>query len=366
MAKKSEERKDIHTDDINTENKDFFKTWEDSYTAISKMWEDSCLKLYKPWPGSRVELFEKAVELSKEATPQKYQEFYEEWVKTYQNNDNFYKIHTVESSKEAFEKLLTSAEDSNKIYRSWIADIEENSSVTRDMLNGEPDPAKYNEAYNMWIKSYGKIFDEFLTLPFRQNIKEIFEKLTGTSDIYSNTYEEILKIWNDSYVKLYSPWINSMMKLSVKSSEISRGNASPEAYKEFYALWQDTYLEIYGKLFDIRSMRPSKEAFENFVRKASIDLSISRSWIAILEKLSQKARELSKQNADPETYKEYYNLWTKTYEKAIENFFENIPTVSPFKEIFEPVKNAAIIYADTFTRIFSNSMKSSPISASVV
>ena len=61
MAKKSEERKDIHTEDINTENKDIFKTWENSYTAISKMWEDSYLNLYKPWLGSRGELFEKAV-----------------------------------------------------------------------------------------------------------------------------------------------------------------------------------------------------------------------------------------------------------------------------------------------------------------
>jgi hypothetical protein len=144
------------------------------------MWGDSYLKLYKPWLGSRGELFEKAVELSKDATPQKYQEFYEEWVKTCQKTfDNFYELHTVESSKEAFEKLLASAEHSNKIYRSWIEDIEENSRVTRDMLNGEPDPAKYNEVYDMWIRSYGKIFDEFLTLPFREYIKEIFEKFTG-------------------------------------------------------------------------------------------------------------------------------------------------------------------------------------------
>ena len=70
MAKKSEERKDIHTEDINPENKDIFKTWEDSYTAISKMWGDSYLKLYKHWLGSKGELFEKAVELSKDATPQ--------------------------------------------------------------------------------------------------------------------------------------------------------------------------------------------------------------------------------------------------------------------------------------------------------
>jgi hypothetical protein len=356
MVKKTEEKKDI-----NEENQDLFKTWADSYTAVSKMWEDSYLRLYKPWLGPKRELFEKVVELSKEPTPQKYQEFYEEWMKTFQNvYSNFYQIHTVEYSKETFEKLLASAEDSNKIYKSWIADLEKNSRVAHDLLKGEPDPVKYKEAYDMWLKSYGKVFDDLLTLPFRQNIKEIFEKLKDTPDIYSNTFEQILKIWDDSYAKLYRTWINSMMKLSEKSSEIAKGNASPEAYKEFYTLWQNTYHETYGKLFDSKSMRTSKETFESFVRNTSVDLSLYKSWIAALEKLSQKIKELSEQNADPETYKEFYNLWAKTYQKAFENFFEHTPTVGPFKEIFEPVKNAAKIYADTFTRVSKVWVKSNP------
>jgi hypothetical protein len=110
MTKKSEERKDIQSEDIKTENKDVFKIREDHYTAISKMWEDSYLNQYMPWLGSKGEVFEKAVELSKEATPQKYQEFFEEWVKTCQNTcGNFYEIPTVESSKEAFENFFESA-----------------------------------------------------------------------------------------------------------------------------------------------------------------------------------------------------------------------------------------------------------------
>ena len=41
MVKKTEERKDV-----NEGKKDIFKTWADSYAAVSKMWEDSYLKLY--------------------------------------------------------------------------------------------------------------------------------------------------------------------------------------------------------------------------------------------------------------------------------------------------------------------------------
>lgn len=315
MVKKSEERKDIHKEDIHTEKKNSFKTCEDSYTAVSKMWEDSYLKLYKPWFESTEALFGKAFELSKDATPETYKEFYGEWVKTSQNSfGKFYEIPTLESNKETFEKLLVSAEESNKIYSSWIAELDENSRATREVLQCEADPAKYKEVYDMWIKSYGKMLNELLTLPFRQNMKEIFENITGTPDIYSEAFEQISKIWKDSYAKLYMPYTDSM--------------------------------------------RPSKEILECFVHSENVNLNLYKSWIATLGKLSQKTEELSKQGASPEAYKELYNLWGKMYGKAFDNFFENTPTFSPFKEIMEPVKNAAKIYTDTFSNMSNIWVKS--------
>jgi hypothetical protein len=354
MVKKTEIRKEV-----NEEKKDNFKTRVDSYTTVSKLWEDSYLKLYKPWLESTGELFEKAVELSKDAAPEKYTEFYEEWVKTYQNSfGKFHSIPLPETNKEIFDKLLSSAEESNRIYRSWIEELEENFRKTQEVLKGEPDPAKYKEVYDLWINSYGKIFDDLLTLPFRENIQEIFEKSTGTPEIYSDSLVQISKIWKDSYTRLNGEWIGSIQKLYEKSAEISKGGASPEAYKEFYALWLNTYQETYGKLFDIQSARPSKEIFESFAQSTSIYLNLYKSWISTFEKLSWKAKELSKQTAEPETYRQYHNLWAKTYEKSFDIFFENTPTVGPFKDILEPAKNAAKIYADTFTGGWT---KSSPL-----
>jgi hypothetical protein len=356
MVNNTNERKDI-----NEEKMDIFKTWANSYTAVSKIWEDSYLKLYTPWIESSKEQFEKVFELSKDAAPEEYKEFYNLWVKNFQNNPGkFYQIPTMESNRETLEKFLKSAEESNKVYKSMIAELEANSRATREVLQGEPNPEKYQEVYGMWINSYGKVFDELLTLPFRQNIIEIFENHTGTPDIYSDTLMQISKLWKDSYTNHYGPWIGSMLKLSAKSAEISRGDASPQAYKEFYTLWMNTYQETFGKLFDIKSAKPSKEVIENFVQSADLNLNLTKSWIATLEKLSQKAKELSKQSSDPEAYREYYSLWAKSYEKTFDNFFENMPTASGFKEILEPVKIAAKTYADTFTSISGIWMKSYP------
>jgi hypothetical protein len=54
------------------------------------------------------------------------------------------------------------------------------------------------------------------------------------------------------------------------------------------------------------------------------------------------------------------------YGKAFDNFFDNTPTFSPFKEIMEPVKNAAKIYADTFTSVSNAWMKTYPCSTIAV
>jgi len=344
MAKKNEEKKDI-----NEEKKDISKTWADSYTAVSKIWEDSYSKLYKPWIESTGEMFEKAALISKDATPEKYREFYNEWVKTHENTfGDFYPIPTLKSNKETLEKLLASAEESNKLYRSWITRLEENSKITQETLKGEQDPAKYKEVYDLWIKSYGKIFDELLELPSRKNMREIFENYPGIPDIYSETFVQISRLWKNSYAKLYGPWSESIEKLSEKAAEISKGGASPEDYKEFYNLWLNTYQETFG---GIQSTHPSKEVFENFAQSANIYLNFYKSWITELEKLEEKAKKLSKQTTDPERSKEFYNLWVNTYEKAFNSFIEDTPTVGPLKEILEPVKNGAKIYADTFTKI---------------
>ena len=356
MAKKTEPKK-VSEDKI-------FKTWADSYSAFSTMWEDSYLKLYKPWIESSGEMFEKTAKLSKDATPQKYREFYDEWIKTYQNTfGKFYPIPTLKSNKETLEKFLSSAEESNKLYRSWIVELEGISSKTKEILQNETDPAKYKEVYDMWMKSYEKIFDELLELPAKDYTKEIFGNYMGIPDIYSVSFLQMSKLWKKSYTQLCGPLNESMLKLSEKMAEISQGAAGPEAYKEFYTLWMETYQEIYGK--NIQSMEPSREMFELFAESTNIYLSMYKSWIDALEKMSKKATELSKQTSDPEAYKEFYNLWVKMYEKAFESFFEDMPTLGgPMKDVMEPVKAMAKMYADTFTKMSKMWVKSDIGSAS--
>jgi len=340
----------------NEEPKDIFMTWADSYKAVSKMWEDSYQTLYKPWLESTKELYEKAAEISTDAAPQKYKEFYDDWMKTYQNTfGKFYPMQTPESTKEMLEKFMASAEESNRIYRSWIAELEDNSQKTRKILQGTPDPALYKECYTMWMKSYEKIFDDLLSLPATIGTKEIFKNYKGIPDIYSDSFVQISKLWKDSFAKMYEPWTEPISELSDKMVEISRGDAGPEAYKEFYNLWLNTYQKTYGKVFDFQSMQPSKEVFKDFMQNTNIYLKVYKTWIATLEELAQKSKEISEQTTDPKAYEKFYTLWAKMYEKAFDSFFEDMPIASPMKEMMEPLKMMAKtyamakIYSDNFT-----------------
>jgi hypothetical protein len=357
MVKKTEEKKDVNKDKI-------FKSYADSYSIFSRMWEDSYLKLYKPWIESSGEIFEKTTQLSKDATPQKYREFYDEWLKTYQNTfGKFCPLPAERSNKETLEKFILNAEGLNEQYRSWMAELEENSMATRKVLQGKQDPKKYKEVYDQWIRSYEKIFDELLELPFQESTKVIFGNFMEFPDIYSGTFLQMSKLYKRSYQQLCKPLNESLKILSDKMTEISQGYASPETYKEFYTLWMDTYNDISGKY--ALSMEPSGENYANFVDITHVYLSLYKSWIVALEKMSEKANEMSRQTSDPEAYKDFYNSWVKLYEKAFDSFFEDMPTVEgPMKEAMEPVKTMAKLYADTFIKmsnmwVISNSRSAS-------
>ena len=360
MVRKSEERKSE-----SGQKKDIFKTWADSYSAVSKMWEDSYENLYKPWIESSSKMFEKSVELSKEATPEKYKEFYDEWMRTYKDTfGKFYPAVAPRSDRETLEKLIVSAEESNKIFKSWIEELEENSQKTLTLFEGAPDPEKYREYNSMWMKSYEKIFDDFLAMPTMESTKEIFEKYSGIPNIYMRNIAQMSKLWKDSYASLYGPWVDSMFRLSGKIAEISGGYAGPEAYKEFYSLWMSAYKETYGRMFNVQPEGFSKEMLENFLKSTEIYLALYKSWISALEKMSDKTRNLSMRTADPEAYKEFYNLWIKTYEKAFNDFFENMPAAGPMKKMMEPARNAAKIYVDTFIDMSNMWLKPAISSAS--
>jgi hypothetical protein len=185
MAKKIEEN------NATTEGmQNFIHTWTSESNEFLKMWGESNIKLYQPWIDFVGEESTMMTDMSMNATPKKYQEFYDNWMKTYRNS--FGKVYPVPatSPKEALEEIIKCANDSNKVYMSWVEEFEENSKKTSEVLNNGNDPAKYRDCYESWIKTYEKVSEDIIDNPAIRYQKEIFSNYTGIPDFDSGSFSK--------------------------------------------------------------------------------------------------------------------------------------------------------------------------------
>lgn len=344
MVKKIEEKTTITEV---PEQKTIINLWVNNSNEFLKLWSDSNLKLYKPL----IEFFGdnslKMTDLSMSTSPIKYQEFYEDWMKTYKSTyGNIFPVE-ISSPRETLESFVKCADESNKVYNSWIAEFGENSKNTAQVLNNGSDPAKYMECCDNWIKTYEKVIDDINEHPAIKFQRDVFGSYTGMPDFYSESTAKMAKQIKEVYTKLYVPSDDSIKKFSDGLTKISKGELNPESYKEFYDLWINTYKDAFSKMFDPQTMKPSKEMLDNLKESTEVSIDLFKSWTEALEKMSAKMEDQSKLINDPEAFKEFYNLWLNMYEKSSEDIFEGVPLVGPLKEMMEPVKSACQIYSNT-------------------
>jgi hypothetical protein len=352
MAKKNEDLKTVRTEGKTVRSDaqtDLFKLWAEGYTTVSKMWEQSYADLYDPWVESTGRLFDKAVELSKSSAPEKYKEFYEELINVEKNTlSKLYAAPKMATDKESLEKLSKTAEESSKLMKSWSEELAENTKRTQEMLMTGATPDNYNEFYNMWMNSYEKIIDQFVELFTSGGINEAFTRYTGVPSAVLTNLAELSKLWRQSYRNFVSPLMESTSKLMGKYGELTKPGARPEVYKEFYEQWMTTYREAYNRMFKQEFTRPSKEVIESMLESTNSAMTAYKSWLGALEKMQAKMADVLTKSNDPEAYKEFYELWLKTFEKAFDDFFDFMPTFGPLKEVMEPVKKAGRMQADTY------------------
>ncbi len=205
MAKKSEEKT---TEGI----KNIINTWTSESNEFLRIWGDSNLKLYQPWIDFVGKESVRMTDMSMNATPKQYKEFYDDWMKTYKNS--FGKIYhaPLSSPKEALEDVIKCANESNKVYMSWVEEFEENSKKTSEVLNNGNDPAKYRDCYESWLKIYEKISTDISDNPAIRYQKEIFSNYTGIPDFGTESFSKMAKQMQELYTKLYIPSQDSMVK----------------------------------------------------------------------------------------------------------------------------------------------------------
>ena len=342
MVKKSEEKRETVQG-----MEDISNIWAKNSNEFLKMWGDTNLKVYKPWLEFIGEKSLKMTDMSMNLAPEKYKEFYDDWMKTYKST--YGKVYPVQisSPKETLEDFVKVADESNKVYMSWMDELRENSKRTAEALSNGNDPVKYKECFDSWLKTYEKVFDDMNDHPAIKYQREFFAKSTGMPDIYPQSFSKMAKQMKEIYNKFFVPSEETIQKFSESLAKVSKGEPNPEAYKELNDMLMNSYKETVSRMFDPQTMRPSKELLDNLKESTDISLNLLKSWTSALEKMSEKMQDQPKLINDPEAFREFYNLWIKMYEKTSEDIFEGVPVVGPMKEMMEPVKRACKVYAST-------------------
>jgi hypothetical protein len=352
MPKKTSQPKAAHKTMKGGDDMNLLELWTEGYNTVTKMWEQSYANLYDPWVESAGRLIDKAMELSKDSTPEKYKEFYKELMDVQQNNlSKMYAVPKGVADKESLEKMTKVADESSKLMQTWSQELADNTKRTQEMLSKGAPQENYGEFYDMWMKSYQKIIDEFTELFVSDDMNEALSRYTGIPEALLTNYAELARLWKQSYQNFISPLVESTSQLMSKFGDLTKPEVSPDAYREFYEQWMNSYRDAYAKMFNLQYAQPSTELMENMLKNTNTAMSAYKSWIAALEKMQAKMTEVMSRSTDPEAYKELYELWMKTFEKAFDDLFEFMPTFGPMKETMDLMKKSAKIQADTFMNL---------------
>ena len=153
--------------------------------------------------------------------------------------------------------------------------------------------------------------------------------------------------------------------IEIESNEVINMSATMQAVKEHFMLASDVKghkvvnknAEDLGKIDDyILDLETGRIAYAVLLQNTNIYMEVYKTWIATLENLALNSKEISEQTTDPKAYENFYTLWAKMYEKAIDSFFEDMPIPSQMKELMEPIKIMAKTYS--MAKLYSETVSS--------
>jgi hypothetical protein len=177
-----------------------------------------------------------------------------------------------------------------------------------------------------------------------------FEEQAGTIDEHRDTlknltdnYVGLSEIWDQSYTKLYKPWMDFMGESTGKINDLSMSTAP-----EFYGDWMNTYQNSCGKFSRIQ-IPITGETLEKLVKTTGDSNKICMSWVNEFGENAKKTTQVLNNGADPAKYRECLDMWRKSYKKISDDLLE-MPAVKYQKEIFENITGIPDFYSESFER----------------
>jgi class III poly(R)-hydroxyalkanoic acid synthase PhaE subunit len=229
----------------------------------------------------------------------------------YDNMQSLNKFIPNQSAKESFNKMIKSYNMYNGLYSFW-------SDVVSKM------PSKSNsDAWDAFMKSATENYKK-VSSTFAQSF--LPEQLRA---FVTNPIED-LPIYQQSILDFFRPWLEDSGDMQKSLALALKGDRA--AYTEFLKGWGELYKNSYSKVFNMPMVGSNRVALEKSLKNldAFIQYVINlNEFITILnnlniesmEKLMSNLANLAEENKSPESFMEFFKLWSKTNEKAFEDLF---------------------------------------------
>lgn len=249
-------------------------------------------------------------------------------------------------TREVFEKIL----NSNKLY---LGVYEQWKKFSDEFL--KPGTEEYKKNMTQLVDQFNNIFVNNLIPLLPKEIQGLMMNSQSYFNTYLRTVENFIGPWSFAYQNIADIFMETFYKDPMKLAD---------SLKE----WKDAYNQTFGVLVKSPVVGSSREMLEqnNKAVDAMIEMLISVSEfmtkaLSVGYKYSQEAFEQYFDSVDngeePKTFNEFYKMWSKHVENAIETYFYT----DEFSKLIAKTADSAMIFKIEYDKVIEKALGDFPI-----
>lgn len=249
-------------------------------------------------------------------------------------------------TREVFEKIL----NSNKLY---LGVYEQWKKFSDEFL--KPGTEEYKKNMTQLVDQFNNIFVNNLIPLLPKEIQGLMMNSQSYFNTYLRTVENFIGPWSFAYQNIADIFMETFYKDPMKLAD---------SLKE----WKDAYNQTFGVLVKSPVVGSSREMLEqnNKAVDAMIEMLISVSEfmtkaLSVGYKYSQEAFEQYFDSVDngeePKTFNEFYKMWSKHVENAIETYFYT----DEFSKLIAKTADSAMIFKIEYDKVIEKALADFPI-----
>ncbi|MCL1917512.1 MAG: hypothetical protein FWG14_04240 [Peptococcaceae bacterium] len=338
---------------------------ENSQNPFS-MWMDMNKSMYDAWASQMAQVTGNApASASGGESANPMGAFYEMWMKNFTQNPML-SMFSGNAANESNPKNFM-----DQMYQQW-QDMMKNMSMFIPNQSLKEGFDRFMNSYQMFtgLQSYWDTFLKNIPMDipdwnaYAKPIMEAYQNMTGTfmqpfmPEALKNAFSmpmESFSLMQKTFVDFFKPWLEESSEIQGYLVKALQGDK--EAYMEFLKAWAEIYKNSLAKVLNAPAVGANRETVEKMmklldyyvtfvIRFNEYNVLVSTMMTETMEKLLAHLGELQGQGKLPQTFMEFYKVWSAFNEKAFQDLFVTEAFTKIMNETVSAGSKLKILYDD--------------------